>query len=165
MLQYINESIDRFDWIDQQKLGVTGGSYGGYMTNWMTGHSKIFKAAVKQRSIANNLIQYGSSDLSDGGSTSFESFLDFMNEKVKTSPVAYADKIDIPFLILHSTGDMRCPVEQAHQLFVAVKDCHPDLPVRMVLFPDSNHNLLHSDRMDLRIAHYKEMIDWFKQYL
>ncbi len=164
LLQYVNAAVDHFNWIYPQRLGVTGGSYGGYMTNWIAGHSDIFKAAVTQRGIANNLIQYGSSDLTDGGSTDFESFRDFMTEKIKTSPVAFADKINIPFLILHSTGDMRCPVEQAHQLFVAVKDTHPDLPVRLVLFPDSSHNLLHSERMDLRIAHIKEMVDWFKQY-
>ena len=134
------------------------------MTNWLAGDTKVFRAAVTQRSIGNELIQYASSDMA-GSSREYGDFTDFMKEQIKKSPVAYADQISIPFLILHSTGDMRCPVEQAHQLYVAVKDTHPDLPVRFVLFPDSNHELTMSGVMELRIAHYKEMVKWFKQYL
>jgi len=84
---------------------------------------------------------------------------------LKGSPVTYSDAIAIPFLILHSTGDMRCPVENAHQLFTAIKDQHPDLPVRMVLFPKSNHNLTMRGPMYLRIRHYEEILNWFRKYL
>ncbi|MGI6039226.1 MAG: prolyl oligopeptidase family serine peptidase [Eubacteriales bacterium] len=163
-LQFLDETIRRFDWIDAERLGVTGGSFGGYMTNWIAGHTRRFKAAVTQRSISNQMISYASSDMA-GSSKGYACFEDFMVDQIKKSPVAYADKIDIPFLILHSLGDMRVPVEHAHQLFVAVKDTHPDLPVRMVLFPDSNHSLLTEGPIDLRIIHYNEMIDWFKKYL
>lgn len=164
LLQFTEEAVRRFDWIDPQRLGVTGGSYGGYMTNWIAGHTKRFKAAVTQRSIASELIQYASSDMA-GSSKDYRDFVDFMKDQIKNSPVAYADRIDIPFLILHSVHDMRCPVEQAHQLYVAVKDTHPDLPVRLVLFPDSNHGLTMEGPMHLRISHYHEMIEWFLKYL
>ena len=164
LLQFTEEAGRKYPWIDKKRLGVTGGSYGGYMTNWLAGHTKVFRAAVTQRSIGNELIQYASSDMA-GSSKEYGDFTDFMKEQIRKSPVAYADQISIPFLILHSTGDMRCPVEQAHQLYVAVKDTHPDLPVRLVLFPDSNHELTMSGVMELRIAHYKEMVKWFKQYL
>ena len=164
LLQFTQAAVDAFDWIDGDRLGVCGGSYGGYMTNWMAGHSKRFKAAVSQRSVASFMISYASSDMA-GSSKGFESFRDFMEHELKRSPVAYADKIDIPFLILQSTGDMRTPVEGAHQLYTAVKDTHPDLPVRMVLFPKSNHNLVNSGPMPLRVAHYDETIDWLKKFL
>ena len=164
LLQFVDEAVRTYSWIDGDRLGVTGGSYGGYMTNWLVSHTKRFKAAVTQRSIGNELIQYASSDMA-GSSGEDGDFTDFMKAEIRKSPVAYADRIDIPFLILHSTGDMRCPVEQAHQLYVAVKDTHPDLPVRLVLFPDSNHELTMTGAMELRVAHYGEMVGWFEKYL
>ncbi len=164
LLQFVDEACRKMDWIDSNRIGVTGGSYGGYMTNWLAAHTNKFKAAVTQRSLTNFLISYASSDMA-GSSKDFDSFTDFMVNQIRKSPVAYAEKINIPFLILHSENDMRCPVEGAHQLFVAIKDTHPELPVRMVLFPKSNHNLLNSGEMHLRIRHYQEMIHWFQKYL
>ena len=125
------------------------------MTNWLVSHTKRFRAAVTQRSISNSQIQYASSDMS-GSSKDFESFQDFIKKNTENSSVAYADRIDIPFLILHGLDDMRCPVENAQQLFVAANDTHPDLPVRMVLFPKSNQSLTTNGSMFLRVAHYNE---------
>lgn len=164
LLQFVKEAGSRYDFIDMDRLGVTGGSYGGYMTNWIVSHSKVFKAAVTQRSIANELIEYASADMA-GSSRHFVSFEDFMVQEMAESAVSYAEEIDIPFLILHALGDMRCPVEHAHQLFTAVKDTHPELPVRMVLFPHGNHELNNHGRMSHRIRHYREMLGWFERYL
>ena len=164
LLQFVREACRRFDFIDGERLGVTGGSYGGYMTNWIASHSRVFRAAVTQRSIASELIEYASADMA-GSSAGYRDFRDFMTHEIERSPVAYADRIDIPFLILHALGDMRCPVEHAHQLFTAVKDTHPDLPVRMVLFPGENHEMNNHGSMSHRIRHYQEMIDWFVRYL
>jgi dipeptidyl aminopeptidase/acylaminoacyl peptidase len=164
ILLFTREAARTFDWIDPDRLGVTGGSFGGYMTNWILGHSKVFKAGVTQRSIANELIQYASSDMA-GSSKDYADFSDFMMEKLKASPVSYAEHIDVPFLILHGMQDMRCPVEHAHQLFTAVKETHPENPVRMILFPGMTHSFPMSGPMDLRIAHYDAMIDWFRNYL
>lgn len=166
LLQFVGEAVRSFDWIDGNRLGVCGGSYGGYMTNWIAAHSQRFKAAATHRSVVNYLISYASSDMgADGSSKKFASYQEFMLSKLEKSPVTYSDKIDIPFLILHSISDMRCPVEGAHQLYTAVKDQHPDLPVRMVLFPNSNHGLPMSGPMFLRLIHYNENINWFKRYL
>lgn len=164
ILQFTSEAVRQFPWIDGERLGVTGGSFGGYMTNWICGHSKRFKAAVSQRSIANELIQYASSDMA-GSSKDYVDFSDFMMEKLKASPVSYAEKIDIPFLLLHGMNDMRCPVEHAHQMFSALKETHPDNPVQMILFPGMTHSFPMSGPMELRIAHYDAMIGWFKKYL
>ncbi len=164
ILQFVDAAVRENDWIDGERLGVTGGSFGGYMTNWICGHTRRFKAAVTQRSIANELIQYASSDMA-GSSKDYRDFSDFMMDKLKESPVSYAEKIDIPFLILHGMNDMRCPVEHAHQLFSAVKETHPDNPVEMILFPGMTHSFPMGGPMDLRIAHYDAMIEWFKKYL
>ena len=164
ILQFTDLAVRECPWIDGERLGVTGGSFGGYMVNWICGHTKRFKAAVTQRSIANELIQDASSDMA-GSSKDYADFSDFMMEQLKKSPVSYAEKIEIPFLILHGMNDMRCPVEHAHQLFSAVRETHPDLPVKMILFPGMTHSFPMGGPIDLRIAHYDAMIGWFKKYL
>lgn len=166
LLQFVDEAVRRFDWIDGDRLGVCGGSYGGYMTIWMVAHSRRFKAAAAHRPPVNELISYGSGDMgANGRSRQFASYTEFMLSLLEKSPVIHSDKINIPFLILHSTQDMRCPVEGAHQLYTALKDQHPDLPVRLVLFPDSNHMLAMSGPMYLRLLHYEENLRWFVKHL
>ena len=162
ILQFVDEALRRFPWIDGKRLGVTGGSYGGYMTNWIAAHAKRFRAFISQRSVSNDLIGYASSDM-QGSSASYENYEEFMMEQLRTSPVSYAERIDKPFLILHGEDDLRCPLEGAHQLFTAVKDTHPDLPVRMVVFPRTPHDQPHIPELLKR--YYQEMHDWFDQYL
>lgn len=162
LLQFTDEAVRRFEWIDQDRIGVTGGSYGGYMTNYIATHAKKFKAYVTQRSISNELISYASSDM-QGQSRDFCSFEDFMVDQLKKSAVSYAERVDKPFLILHGTEDYRTPVEGAHQLFVALKDLHPDLPVKMVLFPHTGHE--QPQDPGLQRLYYRELVEWFKKYL
>ncbi|MBQ8161609.1 MAG: S9 family peptidase [Clostridia bacterium] len=162
LLQFVDEALRRFPQIDPDRLGATGGSYGGYMTNWLAGHTKRFRAYITQRSVASYLISYASSDM-QGESAGYKNFEEFMVEQLRVSPVSYAENIDRPFLILHGEDDLRCPVEEAHQLFVAVKDTHPDLPVRLVIYPKTAHDQPRDPEM-LR-HYYKEMYAWFDRYL
>lgn len=162
LLQFTDEAVRRFDWIDSDRIGVTGGSYGGYMTNYIATHAKRFRAYVTQRSISNELIMYANSDM-QGKSLDYCSYEDFMVAKLKESAVAYAERVDKPILILHGTEDYRTPVEGAHQFYVALKDLHPDLPVRMVLYPHTGHEQP-TDSGQLK-HYYGEMIGWFKKYL
>lgn len=147
---------------DKDRVGVTGGSYGGYMTNYMATHSKRFKAYVTQRSISNELIAYANSDM-QGQSTDYKSYEDFMVDKLKESAVSYAERVDKPILILHGTQDYRTPIEGAHQFYVAIKDLHPDLPVKMVIYPHTGHEQPSDPR--LLKHYYHEMAEWFKRYL
>ncbi len=161
-LQCVQEAARRYDWIDQERLGVTGGSYGGYMTNYIATHSPKFKAYVSQRSVVNDLISYASSDM-QGDSSAYPHFEEFMIKKLEESTVSYVERIHAPFLILHGMDDYRTPVEGAHQLFVGIKDLHPDLPVKMVLYPETGHS---QPRDPQNLQHYyHEMISWFKKYL
>lgn len=162
ILQFVDEAVRRFDFIDPERIGITGGSYGGYMTNYMAAHTKRFKAYVTQRSISNNLISYASSDMHTPAPKDIP-FVSFMLDELRTSAVTYAQNIDRPMLILHGVDDYRCPVEGAHQLFVAVKDCHPDLPVKMILFPHCTHEI--PDYLPHKLLYHKEMINWFTKYL
>lgn len=161
-LQFVEEVCKRYPWIDSERLGVTGGSYGGYMTNYIATHSKRFKAYITQRSMVNDLISYASSD-QQGESSTYPRFEEFMITALKSSVISYAERVNAPFLILHGMEDLRTPVEGAHQLFVALKDLHPELPVKLVLYPHVGHNQPADPRQLLH--YYHEMLAWFDQYL
>ncbi|MBP3953249.1 S9 family peptidase [Bacillus suaedae] len=158
-------AVKTFDFVDETKLGITGGSYGGFMTNWAVSHTNIFKAAVTQRSISNWLSFYGVSDIGYFF-TDWEMKGDLINntEKLwKHSPIAYVDKIETPLLILHGEKDYRCPIEQAEQLFVALK--MQKKPTKFVRFPESNHELSRSGNPKLRIDRINHIKGWFVEYL
>lgn len=156
--------IEKNDWIDTNRLGVTGGSYGGFMTNWIVGHTNRFKAAVTQRSISNWVSFYGVSDIGyyfsewqhGADMKDVQRLWDF-------SPLKYAENIETPLLILHSENDLRCPMEQAEQLFITLKSMGKE--TELVRFPEADHNLSRTGIPNLRIARLKEITDWFDKYI
>ncbi|WP_153732418.1 S9 family peptidase [Sporosarcina obsidiansis] len=151
-------------WIDKDRLGVTGGSYGGFMTNWIVGHTNRFKAAVTQRSISNWISFFGVSDIGYYFSD-WQLKADMRNAELlwKHSPLRYAEQIETPLLILHSEKDFRCPIEQAEQLFITMKDLGK--VTEFVRFPESDHNLSRTGKPNLRVARLEEIIGWFERYL
>jgi dipeptidyl aminopeptidase/acylaminoacyl peptidase len=160
----VDHVLEEYDWIDESRLGVTGGSYGGFMTNWIIAHCDRFKAAVTQRSISNWISFYGVSDIGYYFSEwQMKCELDDIETLWKHSPLAYVKNINTPLLILHSEKDYRCPIEQAEQLYIALK--RDGKQARFVRFPDSNHNLSRSGKPSLREARLQEIIDWFEEYL
>lgn len=163
LLQFVNEAVRRFDWIDGNRLGLTGGSYGGYMTNYAATRTSLFKAYITQRAVCSELIGYASSDM-QGSSKDFVSFSDFMVHQIERSTISGMEKVNAPFLILHGEDDLRCPVEGAHQLFVALKDSHPEnFPIKMVLYPHCAHEQPSEPRQ--RAHYYRTMLEWFQKYL
>ena len=153
------------DFIDKDNLGVTGGSYGGFMTNWIIGHTDRFKAAVTQRSISNWISFYGVSDI---GYTFTENQLlgnPWKDYELlwKHSPLAYVENMKTPLLIIHAEQDMRCPIEQGEQLYVARKRLKKE--VEMVRYPDSNHELSRSGKPVLRVHRLKQILRWFDSHL
>jgi dipeptidyl aminopeptidase/acylaminoacyl peptidase len=160
----VDHVLEEYDWIDESRLGVTGGSYGGFMTNWIIAHCDRFKAAVTQRSISNWISFYGVSDIGYYFSEwQMKCELDDIETLWKHSPLAYVKNINTPLLILHSEKDYRCPIEQAEQLYIALK--RDGKQARFVRFPDSNHNLSRSGKPSLREARLQEILDWFEEYL
>ncbi|WP_175988294.1 S9 family peptidase [Bacillus sp. Marseille-Q1617] len=156
--------LEEYDWIDEARLGVTGGSYGGFMTNWIVAHCDRFKAAVTQRSISNWISFYGVSDIGYYFSEwQMKCELHDIETLWKHSPLAYVKNISTPLLILHSEKDYRCPIEQAEQLYIALK--RDGKQTRFVRFPESNHHLSRSGIPSLREARLQEIIDWFEEYL
>jgi len=157
--------VERKPYIDKKSMGVTGGSYGGYMTNWIIGHTNRFAAAVTQRSVSNMISMYGSSDFNWafqyelGDKPPWESFENYWRQ----SPIKYIGKAKTPTLVIHSEQDLRCEIEQGEQVFVALKKLGVD--TEMVRFPDEPHGLSRGGRTDRRIERLKHILRWFDRYL
>ncbi len=152
-------------YIDKDKIGVTGGSYGGFMTNWMVGHTPRYAAAVTLRSISNWLSFHGVSDI---GYTFLERelYADVWKDTQRLwdfSPLKYVDNVTTPVLVMHSENDMRCPIEQGEQFYVALKK--RKMNVEMVRFPGSNHELSRSGRPSLRVARLNHLLRWFDTHI
>ncbi len=165
LMAAVDYALDNYSFIDEDRLGVTGGSYGGFMTNWIVGHTNRFKAAVTQRSISNWLSFYGVSDIGYFF-TKWELGHNLMEDPKKLwdfSPLKYAENIETPLLILHGEKDFRCPIEQGEQLFITLK--HLRKEVEFVRFPDANHELSRSGNPKLRIARLEHICRWFEKYL
>ncbi|HEX4743535.1 MAG TPA: S9 family peptidase [Candidatus Limnocylindria bacterium] len=148
-------------WVDPERLYVTGGSYGGFMTNWIVGHTDRFKAAVTQRSISNNVSAFGTSDIGwhfwecEHGATPWRD----PEKLIERSPLTYVENVRTPLLILHAERDLRCPIEQAEQLFVALKVLGREAV--FVRYQDDNHDLTRGGRPRNRIDHCRRIVDWF----
>jgi len=151
-------------WIDPAKLGVTGGSYGGYMTNWIVGHSNRFKAAVTLRGISNFVSDEGTRDgayghADDFGGDLFEKFDAYWD----ASPLKYARNVRTPTLILHQDNDFRVPIEQGEQWFRALQ--HFGVPSEIVFFPRENHNMTRTGEPKHLVESLKWQVYWFDKYL
>jgi dipeptidyl aminopeptidase/acylaminoacyl peptidase len=152
-------------YIDPKRMGVTGGSYGGYMTNWIIGHTDRFSAAVTQRSVSNLISMYGSSDFNWAFQEEFGNIPPWedMENYWRQSPIRYIGNAKTPTLVIHSENDMRCPIEQGEQVFVALKRLGVD--TKMVRFPDEPHGLSRGGRTDRRIARLEQISSWFQLHL
>ncbi|WP_249870586.1 S9 family peptidase [Oceanobacillus saliphilus] len=165
LMRAVDDALENYDFIDKTRLGVTGGSYGGFMTNWIVGHTNRFKAAVTQRSISNWLSFYGVSDIGFFF-TKWEHGLNLLDDPKKLwdiSPLKYAENVETPLLILHGERDFRCPIEQGEQLFITLK--HLRKEVEFVRFPGATHELSRSGNPEMRIARLEQICRWFETYL
>lgn len=149
--------------IDEEQLFVTGGSYGGYMTNWIVGHTDRFKAAIAQRSVTNLESFFYTSDIGWDIANEFEGTpWDQPDIYKKWSPISYAEKITTPLLLLHSDHDLRCSSEQAEQLFVRLKFLKRD--VKLLRFPEESHGLSRGGTPFRRIKRLELMLNYFREY-
>jgi dipeptidyl aminopeptidase/acylaminoacyl peptidase len=160
----VDAVLKRYPWIDADRLGVTGGSYGGFMTNWIVGHTDRFKAAVTLRSVANFVSDEGTRDgayghAPDFGGDLFEKF-DFYWDR---SPLKYAKNVKTPTLILHSDNDFRVPIEQGEQWFRALR--HFGVTTEIVMFPRENHNLTRTGEPKHLVESLNWQLYWFDRFL
>ncbi len=135
--------------IDRSRIGVIGGgSYGGFMVNWIVTHTNKFKAAISERSISNWLHFFGTSDIGfffgndhvAGGDLSSDPWGGNQSKFLEKSPITYVKSVETPIMIIHSTEDYRCYVGEAIQFFTALR--YNGKAARLVLFPPGeNHDL------------------------
>jgi len=163
----IETAVHKFDFIDGDKLGVAGGSYGGFMVNWMVGHTDRFKAAVTMRSVVNRWSAMGTSDTGYNriGQFGVPNWWEEQNLApfLKQSPIMHASKINTPLLIENQEGDLRCPIEQGEQLYMALKV--QKKPVKFVRYPGEFHGMSRTGKPWLRVHRLNTIVDWFNQYL
>jgi dipeptidyl aminopeptidase/acylaminoacyl peptidase len=160
----VDEALKRNPWIDRERLGVTGGSYGGFMTNWIVTQTNLFKAAVTLRSISNFISDDGTRDGAYGHERDFGGDI-FHNydEYWKYSPLRLAANVKTPTLILHSDNDFRVPIEQGEQWFRALQHYH--VTSELVLFPRENHNLTRTGEPKHLVESMNWQCYWFDRFL
>jgi dipeptidyl aminopeptidase/acylaminoacyl peptidase len=152
-------------YIHPGSIGIMGGSYGGYMTNWAIGHTNDFKAAITDRCVSNMVSMGGSSDFVQKEDSYWKGvFFGDITKLWKDSPIAYFKNVKTPTLIIHSEGDLRCNVEQSEQVFSALQ--HLGVDSRFVRYPSStSHGMSRSGPPDLRIHRLGEIVKWWEKYL
>ncbi len=165
IMRGLDAALARYPFLDPGRLGVAGGSYGGFMTNWVVGHTDRFKAAVTMRSISNHLSQWGTSDLAF-----MKGFWEFPGDPWENplwywerSPLAYVEKITTPLLILHSEEDLRCPIPEGEQLFIALKKLGRD--TTFVRFPGESHDLSRNGKPAHRLERLRWIVRWMTDHL
>ncbi|WDV45082.1 S9 family peptidase [Clostridiaceae bacterium M8S5] len=165
IMKFTDEVLNKYEFIDKERVGVTGGSYGGYMTNWIIGHTDRFKAAVSQRCISNWISKFNTTDIGyywvedQNLATPWSDF-----EKLwDSSPLKYADKVKTPTLFIHADKDYRCFYGEGLQMFTALK--YHNVEAKMCLFKGENHELSRSGKPQQRIARLEEITKWFDYYL
>jgi dipeptidyl aminopeptidase/acylaminoacyl peptidase len=160
----IDEAVRRFDWIDPERLGVQGGSYGGYLTSWVVGHTDRFAAAVSERAVNNLVTMEHSSDISGFFRADVGwSHLERPDLYARQSPITYVEAMTTPMLLVHSEEDLRCPIAQAEELFVALRMLgrHAEL----VRFPAESHGLSRTGNPRHRVMRAEIILEWFTSRL
>ncbi|MDN5359748.1 MAG: hypothetical protein PWQ84_811 [Thermotogaceae bacterium] len=166
IMDFTDLVLEKHPYIDPERIGVTGGSYGGYMTNWIIGHTDRFAAAASQRSISNWISKFCTTDIGyffvydQGGEATPWDGHDRLWE---SSPLKYADKAKTPTLFIHSEEDYRCWYPEGLQMFTALK--YHGVEARMCMFRGENHELSRGGKPKHRIRRLQEIQDWFDKYL
>jgi dipeptidyl aminopeptidase/acylaminoacyl peptidase len=165
ILEAVRFVLDANKWIDADRLGVTGMSYGGYMTNWIIGHTDLFRCAVSQNGISSYEAMFGESDVGffitpflAGGDPWSSS--DAWRER---SPLTHVQGVKTPTLFMHSALDLRCPVSQSIQMFTALR--YLGKPARLILYDGGSHLFKFYGQPDTRKKRLRDISDWFNRYL
>lgn len=166
LMNFVDTVIEKYS-IDTTRIGVTGGSYGGFMTNWIITHTNRFACAVTQRSISNWISMYGVSDIGyyfsdDQNKVKFndDNFFDVLWDH---SPLKYIKNCTTPTLIIHADCDYRCPIDQGYQMLTALLD--QNIESKMVVYKNENHELSRSGKPKARISRLKNITEWMEKYL
>ncbi|NLK65829.1 MAG: S9 family peptidase [Tissierellia bacterium] len=165
LMKFTDKVLEKYPQIDCSRIGVTGGSYGGFMTNWIIGHTDRFKCAVSQRSISNWISKFGTTDI--GYYFNVDQNLSSPWNNVEKmwfhSPLKYANQAVTPTLFIHAEEDYRCWLVEGLQMFTALK--YHGVDARLCMFRGENHELSRSGKPRHRVRRLEEITKWFEKYL
>lgn len=164
-IQAVTKFIQTRSYVNKKRMGVMGGSYGGYMTNWVIGHCHDFAGAITDRCVSNLVSMFGSSDFIDREDDYWPgNAWDRPEARWAQSPIKYFGEVKTPTLIIHSEGDLRCNIEQSDQVFTAL--WVKKVPTRYVRYPNTtSHGLSRGGPPDLRIHRLRQILSWWKRWL
>jgi len=150
------------------QIGIMGGSYGGYMTNWAIGHSKEYRAAITDRCVSNWLSASGNSDFPLNRDGYFGGYawgdLAAIAKLWQQSPISHFEGVSTPTLVIHSEGDLRCNVEQSEQVFFALQS--QGVESRFVRYPpNTSHGMSRNGPPDMKLHRLGEIVKWWRNYL
>ncbi|MFL5959766.1 MAG: S9 family peptidase [Gaiellaceae bacterium] len=164
LMGVVDTALERFPFLDADRLGVLGGSYGGFMTSWIVGHTKRFKAALSERAVNHLVSAFGSSDVFWVFERQFGGPMwEHVDEWLRMSPATYAREVETPLLVVHSENDLRCNVEQGEHLFTLLRLLGKE--VEMLRFPGESHELSRSGSPVHRVQRFEAVLEWFGRYL
>jgi len=161
----VKKALELYPWLDKERLGITGLSYGGFMTNWVITHNDMFRTAISQNSISSWTAFFGTSDIGfhftpeQVGGNPWSN----LNTYVDKSPITYANRVDTPVLFVHSWNDYRCWIDQSIEFYTALKYLGKE--TQLAMFMEGPHTFRSVARMSLRKRRYRVMLDWFDKYL
>ncbi len=164
LMTFMDAAIDAYPQIDRARLAVEGGSYGGFMTNWIIGHTDRFCCAASQRSISNWIAKFGTTDIGYFFNADQQQSTPWDNQEKMWwhSPMKYADKVKTPTLFIHSEQDYRCWLVEGLQMFTSLK--YHGVEARLCMFRGENHELSRSGKPAHRIRRLTEITSWFEKY-
>jgi dipeptidyl aminopeptidase/acylaminoacyl peptidase len=165
VLAIIDTALERYEFCDRDRVGMLGGSYGGWMATWLAGHhGERFRAFCSERAVNNATTMEWTSDIATFFSRSHGgTHLELPDEYARISPIAAVDDIEAPMLIIHSEEDWRCPISQAEELWVALT--LRDHDVDFYRFPGENHELSRTGSPIHRVQRAEIILDWFADKL
>ena len=165
LMAFTDEVLRRYPQLDEKRLGMMGGSYGGFMANWIIGQTDRFAAVVSQRSISNWITLSMTTDIGltfDIEQVAGDPWSNLENMWIQ-SPLKWAHRAKTPTLFIQSDQDYRCYMADALQMFTALK--YHGVETRMCLFHGENHELSRSGKPKHRVRRLTEMVNWFEKYL
>src|SRR5213080_4156371 len=164
IMSSLDQVIERTGYIDTKRLGVGGGSYGGYMTNWIIGHTDRFGAAVAMRSISNLVSEYSQHDIVLWGVLQLgpPPWPD-LDELWRRSPIRYVKNVRTPLLLTAGEMDLRCAMSQSEEMFGALRLLGKT--VELVRFPEESHDLSRGGRPDRRVERLRRIAGWYQKHL
>ncbi len=161
VLDFLDGALAKHSQLDAERVGIIGGSYGGYLTAWTIAHEQRFTAAIVERGFLDPLTFIGTSDI---GSFFGDEYAGTDPAAVlRQSPMAVVDRVRIPTLVVHSELDYRCPLEQATRYYAALRRGGVD--AELLIFPGENHELSRAGQPRHRLERFAAMLDWWSRKL